>query len=77
MRIVKKIITFVLSFIFLMTFSLALLSPNTYAYETWVHNGIEMDELSPQVEDTTIKLSANIGGTTTGLKYKFVWMKEK
>ena len=73
----KKIITFVLSFIFLMTFSLALLSPNTYAYETWVHNGIEMDELSPQVEDTTIKLSANIGGTTTGLKYKFVWMKEK
>ena len=72
----KKIITFVLSFIFLMTFSLVLLSPNTYAYETWVHNGIKVDKPSPQIEDTTIKLSANVGGATTGLKYKFVWMKE-
>ena len=72
----KKIIIFVLSFIFLMTFSLVLLSPNTYAYETWVHNGIKVDKPSPQIEDTTIKLSANVGGATTGLKYKFVWMKE-
>ena len=72
----KKIITFILSFIFLMTFSLVLLSPNTYAHETWSHNGIKVDKKSPQIENTDINLSANVGGTTTGLKYKFVWMKE-
>ena len=42
---------------------------------TWSVNGIDTDLSSPQLFDTSIKVSANISGNKTGLQYKFVWQK--
>ena len=72
----KKCIAFVLSFAFLIGFSIAHL-PDIYASgDAWTNYGIKVDKISPQKEDTEIKLTANVEGNTSGLKYKFVWMKD-
>ncbi|WP_461810493.1 glucosaminidase domain-containing protein [Faecalimonas sp.] len=43
---------------------------------TWSVNGINTNVSSPQLSDTSIKVSANISGNKMGLQYKFVWQKE-
>lgn len=41
----------------------------------WSVNTIDTNPSSPQLYDTSIKVSANISGNKTGLQYKFVWQK--
>ncbi len=42
----------------------------------WNYNGITANKQSPQPENSSINLTANVSGNTTGLQYKFVWMTD-
>ena len=47
---------------------------NVHAANNWNYNGITVSKQSPQPENSSIKLTADVSGTTSGLRYKFVWM---
>lgn len=42
----------------------------------WKITGVSFDQASPQVAGTPIQISPKISGNSTGLEYKFVWMKD-
>ena len=50
--------------------------PFTVKEGTWTIAGISFDLESPQITDTEIEVASRIIGNKTGLKYKFVWMKD-
>ena len=59
-------------------FTLIVNSPtlNVHAANNWNYNGITVSKQSPQPENSSIKLTANVSGTTSELQYKFVWMTD-
>lgn len=47
----------------------------SYTIKSWGISGITTNLASPQAKNTSIKITPQIVGSTTGLQYKFVWMK--
>lgn len=47
-----------------------------FEFENWQVNTIKTDIASPQTAGKNITLSADMSGATSGLEYKFVWMKD-
>ncbi len=48
----------------------------TYQILNWSYTGISTNLSSPQTLGKSITVSADVKGTTSGLKYKFVWEKD-
>ena len=48
----------------------------SYRILNWSYTGIETNLSTPQALGKQITVSAKVGGTTSGLKYKFVWEKD-
>ena len=47
-----------------------------YQIKNWSYAGVKTNVKSPSALKTQIGLSADVKGTTSGLKYKFVWQKD-
>lgn len=49
---------------------------STVKENAWQHDGITLNKPSPQKLNSEINLKTEVSGDTTGLQYKFVWMRE-
>ena len=51
-------------------------SERTFAAGVWVYDGVTVDKAFLQeASDLSVNVKAGVSGTTSGLRYKFVWMK--
>ena len=46
-----------------------------FLFSDWSYSGVEFIENSPQVVGSTVTIKPSVSGDTSGLQYKYVWMK--